>query len=288
MGRLAAVLSVVFCAACNFNLTGLPISGDGTDLTVPSAPSDLSALADAATPPDLADPCGPSVAPAPGVVPVQCVIGTPPTVDGDLSDWGTLAGSVTHENAQFQSMPGAWTGDPTMDDANSSAQFALRWDLTNLYVAVHVTDDVRGDHAGAVGYLPYLDDAVELYLDGLHDRTMMYGDDDHQFIVTGDGTAEEYKNGGAIGAVPPGDFAFMADVAGAGFSVEFRVPWSALGGIAATNGRVIGLDLLIDDDDTPARQELAHFLTWWSMTSAGCSSPANCTGAFGAAELVGR
>ncbi|HEY1586047.1 MAG TPA: sugar-binding protein [Polyangia bacterium] len=285
MGRLAAALPLVFWAACNFNLAGLPIDGDGSDL---AASADLAVAADAAMAPDLLDPCGPPVALPTSIVPVQCVIGTPPTVDGDLSDWGALANTVTHENAQFQSMPGAWMDDPTEDDANSSAQFALRWDLTNLYVAVHVTDDVRGDHAGAPGYEPYNDDAIELYLDGLHDRTMMYGADDHQFIVTGDGTAQEYKNGGAIGAIPVGDFAFKADAKGAGFAVEFRVPWSALGGVPATSGRVIGLDLLIDDDDNPKMQVLARFLTWWNMTSAGCTYPAGCTGTFGAAELVGR
>jgi hypothetical protein len=285
VGRLAAALPLVFCAACNFNLAGLPIDGDGRDLASPPVPADLAV---AAPPADLDDPCGPPVTLPSAVVPVRCVIGTPPTVDGDLSDWGTLASTVTHENAQFQSMPGAWTGNPTQDDANSSAQFALRWDLTNLYVAVHVTDDVRGDHAGAPSYEPYDDDAIELYLDGLHDRTMMYGADDHQFIVTGDGTAQEYKNGGAIGPIPIGDFAFKADATGAGFAVEFRVPWSALGGVPAKSGRIIGLDLLIDDDDNATMQVLARFLTWWNMTSAGCTYPAGCTGTFGSAELVGR
>jgi hypothetical protein len=287
VGRSAAALAVVFVAACNFEPGGLPISDDDADLSAPAA-ADLAVAADAATPSDLADPCGPAVAVAPNVLPVQCVIGNPPVVDGNLADWGTLADTLTHGNAQYQSSSSAWTGVPAQDDANSSAQFALRWDLSNLYVAVHVTDDVRGVHPAAPGYQPYLDDAVELYLDGLHDRTTMYGADDHQFIITADGSNFEYENTVSMGAVPAGDFALQPDATGAGFAVEFRVPWSALGGTPAANGRVIGFDLMVDDDDDTKMQDLARFIAWWNMTSTGCTYPAGCTATFGAAELVGR
>jgi hypothetical protein len=78
------------------------------------------------------------------------------------------------------------------------------------------------------------------------------------------------------------------DATGVGFSVEFRVPWSVLGGAAVANGRALGVDFEVDDDDNTTIQELTRYLTWWNMSSTGCNYPPACTSNFGAAQLVGR
>jgi cellulose/xylan binding protein with CBM9 domain len=275
---------LLLCAACTFRFTGLPID-DGSDLAVPAG-DDLAITASN----DLAagDPCGPSFTPQPGTLAIKCAIGASLMLDGNLAEWGALDYSLTHANAQGQSSGATWTGVPAQDDADSSAQFSLRWDQSYLWVAMHVADDIRGVHPGAPMYEPYLDDAVELYLDGLHDRTTTYGTDDHQFVVTADNHNGEFKNGQPVGVVPAADYAVQPDAVGAGFSVEFRVPWSVLGGAAAANGRAIGVDLEVDDDDNVTIQELTRYLMWWNMASTGCGYPSACTTNFGVAQLVGR
>ena len=282
--RSLAASPLLLCAACTFRFSGVPID-NSADLATPAG-DDLAVVAAG----DLAaaDPCGPSFTPQGSTLAVKCAIGTPPSLDGDLSEWGTLDYKLTHTNAQSQSSAAAWTGTPAQDDADSSAQFSLRWDLSYLFVAVHVDDDIRGLHPNAPMYQPYLDDAIELYLDGLHDRTGPYGADDHQLVVTEDGHNGEYKDGQLAGAVPAADFVVKEDQTGVGFAVEFRVPWSALGGGAVVNGRALGVDLEIDDDDNTTDQELTRYLTWWNMSSTGCNFPPACTSNFGAAQLVGR
>ncbi len=286
--RSVATIPVVLCAACNFTVAAATSAGDGADLSVAS---DLApATADAVLPPDLGlDPCAPARTPPLNVLGVRCAIGTPPVVDGDLSEWGTLDYTLTHVNAQAQTA-NAWQDDPTQDNADCSMQFALRWDLTSLYVAMHVNDDIRGVHPTAPMYQPYLDDAVELYLDGNGDRTATYDADDWQFIVTADAHSEVYKTAVAMGAVPSSYFAVKNDATGAGYSVEFAVPWSTLGANAVINGRIIGVDFLVDDDDLAGgtTQQLSRYLLWWNMATTGCNYPSACTSNFGSAQLVGR
>lgn len=287
--RSVAAGWLVLCAACRF---GVPSSGvDGSeDLALPMAADDL-AVADAALPPppDLSvDPCGPALTPPAGVVAARCVIGDPPALDGDLGEWGALEYTLTHENAQAQSASNSWTGTPAVDDADSSAQFSVRWDLSYLYVAIHVTDDIRGVHPSAPNYATYLDDAAELYVDGLHDRTAAYGSDDHHYIVTADGQSQQYDPTSALGPVPAGAFAVKSDAVGNGYAVEYRVPWSILGTSTVANGRTVGFDVQIDDDDDATMQRLARYLIWWNSASGGCGTPAECSSNFGAAELVGR
>ena len=283
-----AALAWLLAAGCNFDIPPLTLD-DGVDLAVDDAP-DLAA-ADAAMAPDLTnDPCGPARTPPVNVLPIRCAIGNPPVLDGDLAEWGPLDFTLTHANAQASSSGASWSGTPAQDDANCSAQWSLRWDLTNLYVAVHVTDDIRGVHAtSGAGYEPYLDDAVELYLDGSGDRTATYGADDWQFIVTAAADSQVDKTTNPMGPVPAGYFAVKPDATGAGWAVEFAVPWSTLGANTVVSGRMIGVDFLIDDDDdTTALQQLSRYLLWWNMTSTGCAYPADCTSNFGAAQLVGR
>ena len=282
--RSVFALPLVLCGACNFHIGSVTID-DSADLAM-SLP-DLATV-DAAMGPDLAvDPCGAARTPPANVLGVRCTIGNPPVLDGDLSEWGTLDYTLDHRNAQAQTS-GAWNDDPVQDDADCSATFALRWDLTNLYVAMHVSDDIRAVHPGAAGYQPYLDDAVELYLDGNGDRTASYNADDWQYIVTADANSQTYKKAVAQGAVPSTYFAVKSDATGAGYSVEFRVPWSLLGANSVVNGRMIGVDFLVDDDDDTTVQQLTRYLLWWNMASTGCNYPSACTSNFGAAQLVGR
>jgi hypothetical protein len=89
------------------------------------------------------------------------------------------------------------------------------------------------------------DDAIELYLDMNHDKSVTFeNNDDIQLIVkrfdgiaTGKGTV---------------DFSMIgitrAEVTG-GYTIDVSVPWSALnGGLGSQLGKTIGFDVAVDDD----------------------------------------
>jgi hypothetical protein len=254
---------------------------------------------DSAAQPDLGDPCAPLQNPDPNALQVPCTIGSPPTVDGVLTDWPAQAfgSTLDHGDAIDQGGFLLWTDDQVIDDADCSAQFGLRWDESYLYIAAHVRDDVRGSFGGA---LFYQHDALEVYLDGAHDRSDIYGADDHQLIAQADGKWQEFANG--VSVMPPTmGIKFAAgsdDGVAADWSFEMAVPWSRLGGTPPAIGREIGFDLLADDNDDPKNPGTGHWLLW--VNAGGNNCPPNlCGGAgqcypscstqsFGTIQLAGR
>jgi Carbohydrate family 9 binding domain-like len=293
---LRAVVAGVWIVGCACRFT---VDGVGDDAAAPGA--DLaSSGADQGAPdfapaPDLADPCGTVASPDPSAAPAACVIGTPPVIDGDLADWpaARFTQTVTHASAgTYQA--GAWTGSFSTDDADCSAEFALAWDASFLYVAVRAFDQTRASPPTPNDWEV---DSLELYVDGLHDRTDAYGADDHHFILRTDGTGHDYDTSGAGHALP----ADLVRAVGAGdgvradWSLEAAIPWSLLGGAAPAAGRVLGFDVQMNDDDNPIRAGDTHWLIWRvATTTCDCWSPASTcypacnTKAFAALQLQGR
>ena len=156
-----------------------------------------------------------------------------PSIDGDLGDWPELRFTLDASSASHTE------GDqPEPSSSDISVSFDFRWDADALYFAARVTDD----RACSDGPQYYEDDSVELYVDGNDDGAGDRDANDHQYNigragVVFDNTAETGDIGVAVGGTDPG------------WTVEASVPWSALGGSAAS-GRRLGLDLaFIDDDD---------------------------------------
>ncbi|NKC00018.1 MAG: hypothetical protein GKR90_16165 [Pseudomonadales bacterium] len=75
------------------------------------------------------------------------------TIDGDLSDWGSLTYS---SNGQGDILA------PLIDPADASFNFDVRSDNDNLYIAVEVTDDDVQDHAELI---PRAQDSVRIFVD---------------------------------------------------------------------------------------------------------------------------
>jgi hypothetical protein len=295
---LCALLAL---AGCHFSLTGVSVDaavepgdlaapwltdGGNGELGAPDLAPDLSGGADLRGLPDMVDSCptggsepmGPTLA-------VRCVSDNAITVDGDLSEWTGTFAPLTHATAGRASM--GWMPNETMNDANSSALLALRWDRSFLYIGIKVTDDVRED--GATPIL-YQNDALEVYLDGKHDRTIVYDTDDHIFIVREDNQNEQYQ--GAIGptALPAGVVtATKEDAGSANWTMEMRVPWSVLGSPTLALGAQVGFDLQLDDNDQGNPMRDRWLLLFANASNVGGCSAAYCsTTVFGAAQLTSR
>ena len=110
----------------------------------------------------------PTATPMPSVVAAECGQGI--VIDGSVSDaawqdgmWMTNNRLITGTNPQ-----------------NVTSKFKVRWDNTNLYVAVDVTDPSPNNDSGTAWYD---DSSVEVYLDMNHNRSVTYGTDDFQFSM---------------------------------------------------------------------------------------------------------
>ncbi len=272
-GRLVAAIAVVALGGgCHFGVHGVPAApGAGADLASVDAaePADLAALPMDFT---VVDPCPAVTVPA-GALAVSCARGQTIIVDGDLSEWPqALFQPIQHRNAAVASS-GGWTGNEGSNDADLSGQVALRWDDQFLYVAARITDDIRG--TGPSTY--FEQDAVELYLDGNGDRNDAYEADDAELIFITSGAGELWRyNGVSAAALPAGVSAAAKDLTPvANWALEVAVPWSAIGGVAGASGRMLGIDIQLDDNDGGTTRD--RWLQWKQAAPAGCVCPGTTT-----------
>jgi hypothetical protein len=159
--------------------------------------------------------------------------GTPPSIDGDLADWPALPPLVLDRDtaeAVFRVVPAP---------ADSSAELRALWTSYDLYLAVHVRDDVIVNDSGDV----WRDDEIELAFDAAHDL-MSGGPDDHQFTTNADGRVTD---GGA--PIPPGTITVSVRPVAGGSDVEARLPIHALRSGLLFAGQRLGFTLGLHDDD---------------------------------------
>jgi hypothetical protein len=240
------------------------------------------------------DPCGTStVTGDAGLVPVYCALHRTLVVDGDLSDWaGVPFTALNRRTAAAVFGDGDWTPDADTDDADLSGAFALQWDSQYLYIAGALVDDVRAVHASSDYYAN--DDCFQIYLDGDHNRSPVYDPDDLQLLVRADNAAETFVPFTTTVGRPSGVLSATQDGgSGGNWNIEIAIPWSMLsppdGGIHdASPGRVVGFDLIFDDDDDAGVQTRKHYLIWQlNPTGSFCPEPYCSTSAFGDVVLTG-
>lgn len=166
-------------------------------------------------------------------------------VDGAGADavWSAAAPlSVTHKN-----------NGTVSSGEDLSAAYKMSWDRDAFYLLVDVTDDVLVNDSAD----PYRDDSVELYLDIGNDKAAGYGSDDYQYVFGwNDGTAVEYHhpNTSLQGVT------FAQQKTESGYTMEIRLPWSALGGTPFAEPKM-GIELQLNDDDDGGERE--GKLAWW-------------------------
>jgi hypothetical protein len=262
-----SLLLALLVAGCHFGVSGVDEGmpgddgGSPADLTGPGG-DDLTNV-----PPDLVDPCGSPPTPVSGAIVASCVIGSPPVIDGDLSDWPTslFTNSVRHATADYTS--GQFSGNETNNDADISGAFAVRWDADNLYIAATITDDQRS----VTSTTYYDDDAIEILIDGFGDRDPPYEADDAQLVfVANGGAGQMWKFGVFSGYEPlPNGVKSMARDTGttANWTFEAAIPWTALTLNGASTGHVLGFDVSLDDSDPGSAMK---YLVWKNKPPAGC------------------
>ena len=175
---------------------------------------------------------------------------TPPTIDGYFTDWGDLANTI---NAAVY-RPENWTGP-----ADNSAAFALGWDASALYLAIHVTDDAHVQTQ--LGALIFKGDSVELLLDsdlgGDFASATLSGDDYQIGFTPGEnkiGGPDAYLWFPASQAGRPNATVSAHGDEGGGFYLEASIPWSVFNVAPSAGGR-FGFAASVSDNDTPGTAE---------------------------------
>ena len=136
----------------------------------------------------------------------------PPAIDGDLSDWASQAG-FTLDRSSAETLSGL-----TPEPADASATLRTAWTPTDLYLAIHIDDDVIVNDSSDV----WRDDEVELAFYAVYDGNPA-GGDTHQFTVNADGRVTDF-------GVPDPPIEAMAAIVPGGWDVEVRIPASTLYG----------------------------------------------------------
>ncbi len=208
----------------------------------------------------------------------------PITLDGNLEDWENVTFiKVTPENGIFDTESygrGDWCDADSADDL--SYRFAVCHDVHALYVAVEVTDDrlvtddTTPDQRTAMAWR---DDAVEIFIDGNHNRASNARDAD----------GLEYHSGGEFAMVFTGattsqcsgfpqtfgdaaywqgatNYKAVRESRATKYVYEFRFSWRVMGGDRRP-GDTIGMTLGVMDDDNGKERDHALF---WKAISPYC------------------
>lgn len=172
--------------------------------------------------------------------------GTPPNIDGDISDWPELYGQIAYVIYK----PENWSGS-----ADLSATFAAAWDSNNLYLALNVTDDAHVQTEQ--GRDLFKGDGVDLLLDAnlVVDADFPYPNfDDYQIGLSPGALQANAPFAQAYRWYPLEQAASLPEVLVAarptdgGYQLEAAIPWSALG-VAIADNRIFGFVIAVSDND---------------------------------------
>jgi subtilisin family serine protease len=178
----------------------------------------------------------------------------PLSIDGEVeSAW---AAAVAH------SVDKPVLGEPSAL-ADSSAQFRLLWDASFLYVLVDVNDQSRVRDS----VHPWEDDSVEIYLDGAGERSAQYDGNDYQYVFR---FRDAQTHVGVRSARADPGVRSMLVATSSGYRLEAAIPWNGLGSPAGL-GRLLGLDVHVNDDDDGSTRE--GKIAWSASVDNGWEDP---------------
>jgi hypothetical protein len=170
-----------------------------------------------------------------GLVPIVRAT-RPPAIDGRVEEAWSAGVERRLEHSK----------GPVPQSGDVQGSFRALWDDATLYLLVEVLDDrtVRNQ------VNPWLDDSIEVYVDGDGLRGESYDDrNDHQYVfVWSDPEVHE-----ARGPVRPG-IRFAQAEGEHGYRMEIALPWTAVGAVRKA-GDTIGLDVHVNDNDGTGRED---------------------------------
>ena len=193
---------------------------------------------------ELRRPAAPAALPAPEPVAVSYAPG-PVTVDGDLSEWASIAPAPTVENqlplAPFKQLP--------------LAPFKLCWREDGLYGAVYTADSLVQADLNQ----PWMNDGLQVFVDPRNERTTQQTENCFQFALLplpdqGPGRAwvdVSYMTVGryvkAAGVEPDSGIEGAWKRTEIGYTLEFHIPARTLQPAAMEPGTVLGLMMMLRD-----------------------------------------
>jgi len=191
----------------------------------------------------------------PNGIPVEAAfLDSPPTVDGDLSDWSSSTANANHIVFGASNWSGA---------SDASSIYYIGWTNEALYLAIKVMDDTFVQVSS--GGLIYKGDEVELQLD-----TDLEGDyfsnilssDDHQIGLSPGNFAslgtESWRWYPRATRGPLAVITIRANSRLDGYDLEAKIPWSVFG-VNPTGGARYGFALSVSDNDlkgAPVQQSM--------------------------------
>jgi hypothetical protein len=167
-------------------------------------------------------------------------VSTPPVLDGKV-DEAWLQASVQYIKTTIN-------GAAPTGPADASGLFRVLYDADNLYVLVDVNDaTLVQDSDPAQGWL---DDRVEVFIDGDNSKnTAQDGQNDYQYCFRWnhgvvETPVEWYRSPASLTGVEYG-----VVTTASGYLLEIKLSWSTMIGVRPQAGRLIGIDVVFDDDD---------------------------------------
>lgn len=171
----------------------------------------------------------------------------PLTIDGKLDDWPDLPILLLGQSQQVCS--GAWQGP-----ADSMARVRLTWDDQNLYFAIEVTDDqvqqkTTLDKSSSIFKQDSLQWAVDLRCEG----STRYGEGIFEYgFGVADGQPVTYRwhtSGGWPKGIAEHVRLAVSPLPGGGVIYEAAVEHAMIKPLKAAQGRVIGFNIALQDQD---------------------------------------
>lgn len=153
---------------------------------------------------------------------------------------------------------------------NSTAKFGALWDDTNLYIAVNVIDaNVINNNNSA----PFLDDSVEVYIDGSLSKTYDSPNTVQYIFRYNDPVAYARRVGTPVSEYTA-NIKHTSLKTTDGYSMEIAIPWASIGGMSApAEGGKIGITVHVnDEDDNITTNEPDYLLYTTSVNGDWCDA----------------
>ncbi|HTB99735.1 MAG TPA: sugar-binding protein [Ferruginibacter sp.] len=195
--------------------------------------------------------------------PVVVYTASPPVIDGAADALWTKAPT----NLIAQTISGV---------IQTGSTWQAMYDSTNLYVLVNVKDSNLSD----IGTSIWDQDGVELYIAGNNSKAGAYTINDHQYRFNWNVFPYSTANiSGTTGSTTGITYA-IPTITG-GYTLEVSIPWTTIGGIPPYNGKLIGFDIDLNDQQNNSGQREAT--ADWNGTN---SDDYENTADFGTATLT--
>ena len=145
-------------------------------------------------------------------------------------------------------------------DTDISAWMKLLWDDSNLYLFVHITDDIKSNKDNRDNNR----DGIEIYLDTDNDKPWSYGDYEYRLRYTRDGDSVDIIKGKLLGKISA-----RQKENEDGYQMELAIPWSVVNDISSED-QFVGVEVQVIDNDN---EERSVKLAWYGKQDLARRSP---------------